>query len=171
MQFTDNHICTLLSLPHLYDLHLDKVLSFRSTELSKMSNLTKLSMVYDWDKFDIKNFCKALRKMPKLELLEMRAYGSEQSELNLVCEVILVAVSQNKNVIVSKQSGSWDLKIERKNAESLDAATLKLKLHITAETFSNDIKTFVKNEVESYIVVEKLKKTVIAINRNFFSLL
>lgn len=113
-------------------------------------------MVCDWEKFEIRNYCNALRKMPKLDLLDMTAsIRNDQREVELICQVILVAVSQNKDVLVLdlRRSGKW--KIKRKNAEYLDGATLQLELYITTETFSQDIKTFVRNNAENYIVLER----------------
>lgn len=160
MQFTGNQVCTLLSLPHLDSLALNDVVSFRSTELSKMSNLTKLSLrYYDWATLNITKFCNALKKVPKLERFEMDVVPrNKKSEFEFVCQMILVVVSQNKDVFVSDRHDTDGWKIERRNAESLDTATLKLELNITLNIFSKDIKTFVQNNLEGYTVVEKPKE-------------
>lgn len=156
MQITGKQICSLLSLPHLDQLYLLDVLKFRSIELSKMSNLTKLSMVYERATFDITIFCNFLRKMPKLKLLQLLARPyNEQFEFELVCQVI-VAVSRNKDVLVLSNrmcfNGFDKWKIARNNAESFETTTLNIQFCFVAENFSNDIQNFVRNNLEGYTV-------------------
>lgn len=66
-------LCLTFSSWNVIQLYLLDVLKFRSIELSKMSNLTELSMVYERATFDITIFCNFLRKMPKLKLLQLLA--------------------------------------------------------------------------------------------------
>lgn len=160
MQITEKQICILPSLPHLDDLLLVEVIRFPSIELSEMLNLTELAMNCDLAKFDITSFCNALRKMPKLGVLGMGCDSNmnERSQFELICQVLIVAVSQNKDVLVSNSHYPCNIeewKIARKNAESIDMAiqTLNLRVRIKSEeNFSEHTKTFVRNHLKSHEV-------------------
>lgn len=105
MEVTDEQVRTLLTLPHLENLFICKVTSFRSIELPEMLDLTRLTVGFDSAKFDLAKFCSVLRKLPKLEYLSLKAecsnwYYNYDEISKIVCQVLLVAVSQNKDVLV-----------------------------------------------------------------------
>lgn len=107
MNISQDSFCTLLTLPRLEILDVF-LTDFHSSDLPEISNLTELAIKIDYAKMNITNFIKALEKMPKLKVLEIETNEKdsdylESCILQLICEVTFVAVSQAKDILVTKE--------------------------------------------------------------------
>lgn len=154
---TGEKFCDLLALPRLERLAVDSLSNLHSADmlLPEKSTLTELELKYNRDKLDVSSFCEALKKMPKLRNLRIK--GNIEETLELVWQVMIVAVSQNKDVILEQlwnRENSQKWKITRKNSASSDMKTLNIALSTAFEPmFFENVKTFVRNNLESHQVV------------------
>lgn len=169
-RISESELRTLLTLPKLESLDVETVSSFHTMELPEPLNLSQLRMKYDFVFLNVENFCEALKKMPKLENLEMNVDveafleyyqvfdGDEIFEL--VCEILCVVASQKKDVVVkhsfpAQNSRQKKLRISNKSESfGQENQILNFKVLFNEENFFLEcIKAFVETNLGSYYAV------------------
>lgn len=98
------------------------------------------------------NFCDAITRMPSLKTLDV-SFLSEEQTLTFTCEVIVLAVSQDKDVVVAKHSvgkGYRRLKIESKYSDGEKFRILSLRIEKSSETYLDADNAFVQKNFKNY---------------------
>lgn len=123
MKISEKQLRILLTLPQLESLEIKLMSSFQRIEMPEMENLSKLKLEYEHMSFNIASFCQVLKKMPKLKDLEVKInryaavtkfgpYATNSEPLKLVNQIVSMAASQNKDIMIFKRS--WEGKISDK---------------------------------------------------------
>lgn len=152
-------LTTLLSLPCLESFQVHLFSNFDPTDLPEMNHLTELTVTCFMKNFDYSSFCEVLKKMPNMKMLRVKIIWNDQDTLELVCQVLIVAASQNKDVILENLLGPKNqqkLKIVRKDAAPFDTQIKTLNFAVTMHNdakFYENVKSFLSNNLQSYNVV------------------
>lgn len=161
-EISEEQLRILLTLSQLESLDIKMLKSFYPIEMPEMMNLSKFKLEYDFEFFDIASFCQALKKMPKLKDLEVNDVSSKYEfhtndiSLKLVQQIVSMAASQNKDILILKKSWGGEIsdkwKVERKTAES-DEASQSLNLTVSFDykkPFLSKLQAFVGKDVKSH---------------------
>lgn len=159
-------------LPHLENLAISYAENFGPMELPEIMNLSKWNLhVPSLMNFDISSFCDMIKKMPKLNVLDINfnfgarcGFEVNSMILQLVIEVTKVAVSHGKDVILKRnrsfQQKGKNLKIFRKTDDSSDKdiEIFQFGLRFFEEKrirtmLVKKVQTFVQNELKSHDVI------------------
>lgn len=152
----DDLLHELLSLPNLEELEvLDSAEQFRHMkELPEMVKLSKFVLKSEnASLLNMTNFFDAMKKMPNLKTLHVSSLRSEERMLTFTYEVIFLAVSQNKDVVVEKivyGAGCRRLKIESKNSDGEKFQILNLRVECSYQYYFYDVTAFVQNNLKSH---------------------
>lgn len=159
----DKSIQTLLSLPQLERFECTLQNHFPLIELPEMKHLTELCLNMNTNQ-DLTGFFEALKKMNRLErlFLNLNINFREADRLHLVCGIIVVATSQEKDVVLSHRNideENTKLTITRtsnqKGAEIFekDSQILQIALNYSdEEPLVEGVKKFVRKELRQYHV-------------------
>lgn len=126
-----------------------------------MKKLYELTIAFDImpSLENMTDFYNAVEKMPQLKSINGYQISHEET-LEFTCKAIIMAVSQNKDIIVLEDSSLTvlkRLKIESKRpAESDDekCQTLTLEIHNHSKTYFNDVVAFVRRTLKGHRVFE-----------------
>lgn len=161
----DDNLHSLLLLPNLEKLNVG-----RSTEafqfmepLPEVEKLTDFVITFDLSNYAVtERFCNAVKMMPKLQSLEVRN-GRDEEKLKIAFEVIIMAASQGKDVILQEclrydednfnyvyKIDHLKIKSRRKETDVDQILNLGFDNVASGETFFDDVMTFVKNKVKSH---------------------
>lgn len=160
---------TLLTLPSLKSLDIALVSIPHSVDLPKTINLSHLRMELNYPRFNVESICSALKKMPKLKILELRVdvnfhsnshfnLDRDDDMLHLVCKVLVAEASQAKLIVVKQMltyRKSVTLKIVRKNHLNFNVEdrTLNLVLFANKTSFIERVKAFAEEKLHSHHAV------------------
>lgn len=139
-------------------------------ELPEPLNLSQLRMNYNSYFFDYNNFCVALKKLPKLENLELNADVEQFLDdhyclrlcgvFKIVCDILCVVATQKKDVVVKHSSPNSDYKHELRitnKSESFVRENRMLNLMVFFEDLDQNlfksVKGFVESNLQSYYAV------------------
>lgn len=149
-----------MSLPNLEELIVKSVQGFGTIFLPEMEKLKKFHVQFEEEStINMESLCRAVKQMPMLQNLMIDGPMSKEETLQLVCEMVVFATSQGKNVVVFEKLNTHcrGIIISRTNLREVEDPSHEqnqtLKTMIIPqheETYLKEVKRFVKANMKNY---------------------